>query len=138
MEEKEHKEKNLTYTIFHDYGVIDEKNNQYIAMRKLQWHPTDKDPDESKAKIEIRRWTVDTEKSDGKDIPGKGVTFLSPQGPDNLADLLVKEGYGHTRDIVTSIKNRDDIHKVLDELKNGSKDDDSDDEFFEEMSSILE
>ena len=63
---------NLQYHIFKDYGLtFDEKGNTCGTLRKVQWVREGKEPDEEKAKIEIRHAIV---KEDGETV-GKGYSF---------------------------------------------------------------
>lgn len=81
--------------------VIDESvGNRYIALRKLRWTP------ESPFKVDIRNWYVN---SNGEEIAGKGVSFMTPEGPDNLIEALLKNGYGDTRKTLNGIKDREDF-----------------------------
>lgn len=81
--------------------VIDETNgNSFIALRKLRWFP------ESPFRLDIRRWTIN---KDGEEIPGKGVSFVTPEGPDNLIEALLGHGYGDTRKTINGIKDREDF-----------------------------
>ena len=57
---------NLQYHIFKDYGLtFDEKGNTCGTLRKVQWVREGKEPDEEKAKIEIRHAIV---KDDGETV----------------------------------------------------------------------
>jgi len=81
--------------------VIDEvPGSSFIALRKLRWSPT------SNFKLDIRRWYTS---STGEEIAGKGVSFMTEQGPDNLIQALLSHGYGDTRKTLDGIKNRPDF-----------------------------
>lgn len=80
--------------------IFDEKGNTFLAMRKGVWG--DK-PDES-AKLELRKWNVNAQ---GEETPNKGFSFLTEHGPDNLAELLVSQGYGNSEEILRSIAARE-------------------------------
>lgn len=129
----------ITFTCLDTLGIIGERKNQYIALKRGMWHATDREPDESRAKLEIRKWTVD---ADGKDIAGKGVTFFDEkENGDSLAELLVDRGFGHTRDLLESIKKRKDVKESVESIKNGVSEDeeeDSEDDFYENMNTLLE
>lgn len=87
-----------------DY-VIDEKpGNAFIALRKVAWG------DAAEAKLELRKWFV---KSDGDETPGKGVTFMTEEGPHELVRTLADIGYGHTTDILRILRDRDDYKEAL-------------------------
>lgn len=81
--------------------VIDEvPGNRFIALRMLRWNQ------ESPFKLDIRNWYTNSE---GEEIAGKGVSFMTPEGPDNLIESLLKHGYGDTRKTLNGIKDRDDF-----------------------------
>lgn len=92
--------------------VIDEiPGSSFIALRKLRWNPT------SSFKLDIRKWYTS---NTGEEIAGKGVSFMTDQGPDNLIQALLSHGYGDTRKTLDGIKERPDflenIKDVLDEM----------------------
>lgn len=87
--------------------VIDEANgNTFIALRKLRWFP------QGSFKLDIRKWAVN---KDGEEIPGKGVSFMTEEGPDNLIEALLKHGYGDTRKTINGIKDREDFPMAVKE-----------------------
>lgn len=91
--------------------VVDEApGNSYIALRKLRWSPT------SEFRLDIRKWFVN---ADGTEVAGKGVAFVTDEGPANLINALLKHGYGDTRKTLDGIKDRDDflvtVKEVLEE-----------------------
>ena len=93
-------------------NVFDEKDSSFLAIRKVQWVKEGSDPEENKAKLEIRKWTV----QDGKEIPLKGCTFLTEEGPHNLTKALIQEGYGHTKDVLDELKHREDFKDAVEHL----------------------
>lgn len=96
---------NFKYTIVDDYDkVFDDKGNTFLAMRKVQWGESDK------TYLDLRKWYCN---ADGQETPGKGFSFLTEEGPHELAKVLVENGYGHTDDIIDSIKNREDFMTSL-------------------------
>lgn len=81
--------------------VIDElPGNSFIALRKLRWSPT------SDFRLDIRKWFTNGE---GEEIAGKGVAFMTEEGPDNLIQALLKHGYGDTKKTIDGIKDREDF-----------------------------
>lgn len=88
-----------------DY-LIEEKGNQAIFFRRVAWGGRD-------AKLEIRKWYVDAE----SETPGKGVTFMTEEGPDELVNVMTSIGIGKTDEILSNISKRDDfgisVKKVL-------------------------
>ena len=94
-----------------DEGV----GNSFLALRKLRWN------ENTPFKLDIRKWITN---SNGEEIAGKGFSFITEDGPNGLVKALLKHNFGDTRDILDSIKNRDDFlynaKVVLDELGAGS------------------
>lgn len=97
--------------------IIDERANQFIALRKLSWSEG-KDP-----KWDIRKWIS---KPDGTEQAMKGTSFLTEDGPHNLTKVLCEQGFGKTYDIVNGIKDRPDFRHSLNRVLG------SDDEFYDE------
>lgn len=87
--------------------IIDEKGNQFIALRKLSWSEG-KDP-----KWDIRKWITNP---DGTELPMKGTSFLTEEGPHTLTKVLCEQGFGHTDDILNGIKDRDDFRYSLNKV----------------------
>lgn len=81
--------------------VIDEvPGNSFIALRKLRWTST------GSFKLDIRKWFTN---GAGEEIAGKGVSFMTEEGPDNLVEALLKNGYGDTRKTLNGLKDREDF-----------------------------
>lgn len=100
----------FNYTIVDNFDhVFDEKGNTFLALRKIQWGES------TNAKLDIRKWYVN---SDGVETCGKGVSFITEEGPHELTRVLCEQGYGHTEEILDSIKSREDfmpsLSRVLD------------------------
>lgn len=81
--------------------VVDElPGNRFIAFRRLRWNES------SSFKYDLRNWYTNAE---GEEIAGKGVSFMTPEGPSNLAEALLKHGFGDTRKVLNEISNREDF-----------------------------
>ena len=93
--------------------IVEEKGNQYTAIRKVQWIKEGDNPDESKGKIEVRRWII---QKDGTEQANKGVVFMTEDGPNQLAEILVKNNYGDTKNIIKSLLKRDNFKESLTNL----------------------
>lgn len=114
-------DQNLQQKIFKDYNItFDEKGSTWGTVRKVQWLKEGKEPDESKAKIEIRKFTQTAE---GERMM-KGYTFSTPEGPGELAVGLIDAGFGETKEILRSVRKRDDF---LDAAKTINEDNDNSD-----------
>jgi hypothetical protein len=92
--------------IFGPDVTFDEAGSKFLALRKVQWAKKGDEPDESKAKLELRKWIVDKE---GEEIASKGFSFLTEEGPHELTKVLVREGFGKTKDLLIELRQRDDF-----------------------------
>lgn len=97
----------FTYKIDEDFDyLVEEKGNQAVFFRRVSWGGRD-------SKLEIRKWYVDG----SKETAGKGVTFMTEEGPDELVRIMTETGFGHTDEILENISKRDDfgisVKKVL-------------------------
>jgi hypothetical protein len=113
--------------------VIEEKGNQFTALRKVQWLKEGEDPDKSKGKLEIRRWIVE---KDGTEKANKGVVFMTEEGPHQLAQILVNSNYGKTKELMKSIIKRDDFKDSINNLYDDDKND-SDGDYFDMRDMLL-
>lgn len=112
--------------------TFDELGSKFLALRKIQWVKKGEEPDESKAKLELRKWIVDKE---GAEIASKGFAFLTEEGPHELTRVMVKEGFGRTKDILLELKNRDDF---IDAAKHLNESEDSTDGEYFDIRSLIE
>ena len=90
--------------------VFDEKGNTFLALRKIQWGG------KGDFKLDLRKWYIN---SNGEETVGNGVSFLTEEGPHELAKVLVDNGFGHTGEILQGIYHRDDFEQCLENLRNG-------------------
>lgn len=92
----------FTYEIDPNFDfVIDEKANKFIALRKIKWGSSDE------YKLDLRNYVSN---EDGERML-KGCTFISEETGHELANVLIREGYGHADDIANNIiENRRDIY----------------------------
>lgn len=91
--------------------VVDEKGNTIIAIRKVAWGSN------KISKLEIRKWYITT---DGE-RPNKGFSFLTDEGPTQLTDILLKNGYGTTEAILAALKEREKKKEIPKELEKECK-----------------
>lgn len=81
--------------------VFDELPGQsFLAFRRLRW------TESSPFRYDIRKWFTT---SDGEEKAGKGVSFMTEEGPDNLISALMRHGFGDTRKTLEAIKDRPDF-----------------------------
>ena len=112
----------MQYHIFKDYDIpFDEKGSTCGVVRLAQWVKAGKEPDETKAKIEIRKIYF----QNGEEKNGKGYTFSTPEGPSELVHGLIKVGFGDTKEILREVRLRDDFMEAattINEDNDGSND----------------
>lgn len=112
--------------IFKDYGItFDEKGSTWGTVRKVQWLKAGKEPDESKAKIEIRKFT---QTSEGERMM-KGYTFSTPEGPGELIVGMIDAGFGDTKEILRATRKRDDFLEAAKTINEDNDDNDSGESF---------
>ncbi len=97
----------FSYKVDEDFDfLVEEKGNQAIFFRRVGWGGRD-------SKLEIRKWYIDGT----NETPGKGVTFMTEEGPDELVKVMTDNGFGKTDEILEAISNREDfgqsVKKVL-------------------------
>lgn len=81
--------------------VFDEgTGSSFLAMRRLRWS------EDSEFKIDLRKWFTNAE---GEEIAGKGWSFITEEGPDNLVQCLLSNGFGDTRKTLEGLQDRDDF-----------------------------
>lgn len=93
--------------------VFDEQGSTFIALRRVQWCKDGKEPEREKAKLELRKWRITPE---GDERPDKGFSFLTEEGPHELVKVLIHNGYGRTKDILTELSSRDDFVESVQNL----------------------
>ena len=114
------------YHVFKDYDIpFDEKGTTCGTVRKVQWIKGSGEPDESKAKIEIRKVYT----SGAEEKTGKGYTFSTPEGPGELAIGLIKAGFGDTKEVLRAVRSREDFLEAANNINNDEDDNTSGDIF---------
>lgn len=116
----------MTCKVFKDYGItFDEKGSTWGSVRKVQWLKEGKEPDESKAKIEIRKFT---QTSEGERMM-KGYTFSTPEGPSELIIGLIGAGFGDTKEILKETRKRKDFLEAAKHINDEESDNSSGETF---------
>lgn len=93
--------------------VIDELSaTSFLALREVKWSDEDSD-----YKLDLRRYFI---KQDGTEMPGKGTAIGNP---DTLAEALINNLYGNTKNIISSIATRDDYMSSMGQYYAGFDDD---------------
>lgn len=125
---------NLTYHIFKDYDIpFDEKGSTCGTVRKIQWVKEGAEPDELKAKVEIRKMYIT---SNGERM-GKGYTFSTPEGPGELVTGLISAGFGETKSILKELRKRDDFRKAVETINEDPDDNTENGEMFDMRDLLL-
>lgn len=125
---------NLTYHIFKDYDIpFDEKGSTCGSVRKIQWVKEGAEPDELKAKVEIRKMYIT---SDGERM-GKGYIFSTPEGPGELVTGLISVGFGETKSILKELRKRDDFRKAVETINEDPDDNSENGEMFDMRDLLL-
>lgn len=94
------KDKPFTYEIDPNFDhVIDEKGNKFTALRKIKWG------DSPEFKLDLRNY-IATEEGERM---GKGCTFISENGANELVNVLLNEGYGNADEVANQIIAREDL-----------------------------
>lgn len=123
----------MRYHIFKDYNIpFDEKGTTYGTVRKVQWVKEGNEPNEDKAKIEIRKVYT----SGAEEKVGKGYTFSTPEGPGELVSGLIEAGFGETKNILKSVRKREDFADAVANINN-DEDDNSDGDMFDMRDLLL-
>lgn len=123
----------LTYHVFKDYNIpFDEKGSTVGTVRLIQWVKGDSEPDESKAKLEIRKMYVNAE----SEKTGKGYTFSTPEGPGELIVGMIKAGFGDTKEILRAARTREDFLEAAQNI-NEEADESNDGEMFDMRDLLL-
>ena len=121
------------YHVFEDYNVaFDEKGSTYGTVRKIQWVKEGEEPDETKAKIEIRKMYTQAE----GERAGKGYTFSTPEGPGELVIGMIGAGFGDTKEILKAVRQRDDFLEAANTI-NEDDDDNTSGEMFDMRDLLL-
>lgn len=93
--------------------VFDEKGNSFLAIRKIDWGGR------GTPKLELRKWFNNAQ---GEETIGKGFSFLTEEGPNELTKVLIESGFGHTEEIIEGIKDREDFLPALCKAYENAKD----------------
>lgn len=121
------KDREFNYSFRGINRIVEERGNQFIRFAQIAWAPESEEVDPSKIKYDLRKYTTDAE---GNERMLKGVSFLSEEGPHELTNILIEEGFGKTSTILSNIKDRDDFKEAVSEVY-GSKADSLDEETFD-------
>ena len=82
--------------------LIEEKGNMVTMLRELGWNGRE-------CRLDLRKWNIDVD----KEVPLKGISFSTEEGPSNLAEALIKHNYGDTKNVLRQLSARDDFEESL-------------------------
>ena len=120
-------DKEFHYEIDKNFNhTIDERGNSFIALRKIKWGDSDK------FKLDLRKY-ISTEKGE---TMGKGVSFITEDGPHELTKVLLENDYGKADEIANVIVNKrkdifDDISKKVNGIFPEVETDEPDEELYD-------
>ena len=78
--------------------IIEEKGNGFTALRRVGFNGRE-------ANVDIRKWRTN---SDGTEQMAKGCQ-LSEEGAHRLVPIMVRVGFGKTKDVLEELKKREDF-----------------------------
>lgn len=89
--------------------IFDEKTggNSFLALRKVRWS------EKGQYKLDIRKWYTNAE---GEEVAGKGIAFMTEEGPGNLTSALLRNGYCDTQMALNAMKDRPDFYPAVKEI----------------------
>ena len=82
--------------------ILSEAGNSFISLRKIRWKET------SDFKFDIRKYYL----TNGEERAAKGIS-LDEEACNNLPIALLEEGFGDTKEVLNTIKDRDDFNSAL-------------------------
>lgn len=94
--------------------IVDERGNTYLMLAKFRWFG------KGDFKLGLRTFYSN---SNGETV-GKGVSFLTEEGPHELTKTMLQEGYGHPQEIAETLRKYrpEVIGAVIDELNDMTAD----------------
>lgn len=100
------------YNVLEDHA-FDEKGSTFLSLRKIQWGVEQGELDEiTPVRVDLRKWNI----RDGKEMPNRGFSFLTDQGPHELTHTLIDCGFGETKTILQKLSERDNFKESVENL----------------------
>lgn len=104
---------NNAFEIKYKVGKIDEcfdeKGNTSLMLRHISWEKRDS-KEYGEEGLELRKFYIT---ADGKETPGKGIRFLTEDGPHKLVSTLLEHGFGKTQESIRILSQREDFESSL-------------------------
>ena len=93
----------LSYDVDPSFGdfIIEEGANSSVNMRRISWNGRP-------YKLDIRKYAY----KDGAESPMKGVT-LTDDGAHELTSVLIEQGFGSTKRIMKTLREREDFDPAM-------------------------
>lgn len=102
--------------------IVEERGQQFLRLSRIAWNASDDDDvDEDKIKLDLRKYRTD---ADGREIMGKGVSFMTEEGPHELVHIMIEEGYGDTEKCISLLKNRNNFKDAVNAAYGNKSEDD--------------
>ena len=106
--------------------IIEEKGQQFLRLSQIAWNVSDdEEVDSDKIKLDIRKFRTD---ADGNEVMGKGVSFMTEEGPHELVHVMLEEGFGDTERCIRILKDRPNFKDAANSAY-GNYSDDNDETF---------
>ena len=110
----------FSYEIMPDFDfILEEGANTSTNLRKISWNGRD-------PKLDIRKWSY----NEGEERMLKGCT-LSDEGGNELACVLVEQGYGDTNRLLQALSKRDNFNGIVDISDYSNSSDDDEEEYYD-------
>lgn len=104
---KKSEDGSFKYSIRGINRIVEERGQQFLRLSQIAWNVgEDEDVEPEKIKLDLRKFRTD---ADGNEIMGKGVSFMTEEGPHELVHIMMEEGYGNTEKCIRILKDRPDF-----------------------------
>ena len=107
------KNSEFKYSIRGINRIVEERGNQFIRFAQIAWADQDEDVPPEKIKYDLRKYIS---MPNGEEKMLKGISFLTPEGPNELSHILLEEGFGDTCKVLSIVQKRKDFSKAIDQL----------------------
>lgn len=88
--------------------IFEERGNEFSRFEKVKWGD-----DSDKSYLDVRRYKMN---ENNEEIALKGMTFLTEDGPKELAKAIIRTGFGETEEYLEELYKRDDFSKALNSI----------------------
>lgn len=81
--------------------IFEERGNEFSRFERVKWNQ-----DSDKEYLDIRRYKMN---ENNEEVALKGMTFLTEEGPSELALAIIRNNFGDTEDYLKALYARDDF-----------------------------